>query len=173
MHYVALSCRCLIGLVFLISAATKVTPRGFREFAESLRTMNVLSDPLVRTVAPAVVCAEAAVAASLAWTASARAGAVLAALLLAVFSVAIVRSLTRNANATCRCFGAGGGRLGVRHVVRNALLFVSCLVVTAGSAAPEDPEVAVAAAGAGIFAALLVVGMDPVAELFGRSRPAI
>lgn len=177
MHYVALSCRCLIGLVFLISFATKVSPSAFRAFAESLRTMNVLPAPLVRTAAAAVVCAELAVAASLVWTASARAGALLAALLaallLAAFSVAIVVSLTRNANATCRCFGAGGGRLGVRHVVRNVLLFVSCLVVAFGSTALTDPEVAVAAAGAGVAAALLVLGMDPVAELFGRSRPAI
>jgi hypothetical protein len=107
------------------------------------------------------------------WPASARAGALLAALLLAAFSVAIVLSLTRNANATCRCFGADGGRLGVRHVVRNALLFVSCLVVAIGGTGPVDPGVAVAAAGAGVTAALLVLGMDPVAELFGRSRPAI
>ncbi|KJK51100.1 hypothetical protein UK23_08395 [Lentzea aerocolonigenes] len=173
MHYVALACRCLVGLVFLISFSTKVAPSAFRAFAQSLRTMNVLPVPLVRPAAVAVVCVELAVAASLVWTASARAGALLAALLLAAFSVAIVVSSTRNANATCRCFGAGGGRLGVRHVVRNALLFVACLVVSFGSAAPADPEVAVAAAGAGVIAALLVVGMDPVAELFGRSRPAI
>jgi hypothetical protein len=172
-HYVALSCRCLIGLVFLISFATKVSPSAFRAFAESLRVMSVLPAPLVRTAAAAVVCAELVVAASLVWTASARAGALLAALLLAAFSVAIVVSLTRNANATCRCFGAGGGRLGVRHVVRNALLFVSCLVVALGGTGPMDPGVAVAAAGAGVTAALLVLGMDPVAELFGRSRPAI
>ena len=173
MHYLALSCRCLVGLVFLISVATKVTPGAFRAFAESLRTMNVLPESLVRPAAPVVVCAELAVAASLGWTASARVGAVLAALLLTAFSAAIVLSLTRNANATCRCFGAGGGRLGVRHVVRNVLLLGSCLVIAFGSAVPADAEVAVAAAAAGVVAALLVVGMDPVTELFGRSRPAI
>jgi hypothetical protein len=172
-HYVALSCRCLIGLVFLISFATKVRPSAFRAFAESLRIMSVLPAPLVRTAAATVACAELAVAALLVWPASAQTGALLAALLLAAFSVAIVVSLTRNANATCRCFGAGGGRLGVRHVVRNALLFASCLVVAFGGTGPVDPVVVVAAAGAGVAAALMVLGMDPVVELFGRSRPVI
>jgi hypothetical protein len=172
-HYVALSCRCLVGLIFLVSFATKVTPGAFRAFAESLHTMNVLPAPLVRVVAPGVVFAELAVAAALVWTPSARAGALLAAVLLISFSAAIVMSLARHANASCRCFGAGGGRLGVRHVVRNALLFAACLPVVFGSDAQADPQVALTAAGAGVVAALLVLGMDPVAELFGRSRPAI
>lgn len=173
MHYVALSCRCLIGLIFLVSFATKVTPSAFRAFVESLRAMNVLPAPLARVTAIGVVFAELAVAASLVWTPSARAGALLAALLLVAFSAAIVMSLARNANATCRCFGAGGGRLGVRHVVRNALLFVACTLVVFGGDALADPQVGMAAAGAGVAAALLVLGMDPVAELFGRSRPVI
>lgn len=171
MHYVALSCRCLVGLIFLVSFATKVTPGAFRAFAESLRTMNVLPASLVRVVAPGVVFVELAVVASLVWTP--RAGALLAGLLLVAFSGAIVMSLARNANATCRCFGAGGGRLGVRHVVRNALLFAACALVVVGGDAHADPQVGLAAAGAGVVAALLVLGMDPVAELFGRSRPAI
>lgn len=173
MHYVALSCRCLVGLIFLVSFATKVTPGAFRAFVESLRTMNVLPASLVRVVAPGVVFAELAVAAALVWTPSAWAGALLAAVLLVAFSTAILMSLARNANATCRCFGAGGGRLGVRHVVRNALLFAACVLVVLGGDAQVDVQVALAAAGAGGVAALLVLGMDPVAELFGRSRPAI
>lgn len=175
MHYVALSCRCLIGMVFLISVLTKVAPGSFRAFAESLRAMEILPAPLVRWSAIGVVCAELAVVVLLVWTPAVRVGALLAALLLVAFAAAITVSLARNTNASCRCFGAGGGRLGVRHVVRNVVLLGACLVMATvfGSAVQADPAVAVAAAGAGVAAALLVLGMDPVAELFGRSRPAM
>ena len=47
MHYVALSCRCLVGLIFLVSFAAKVTPNAFRVFVESLRAMKVVPAPFV------------------------------------------------------------------------------------------------------------------------------
>ncbi|MFI6097476.1 MauE/DoxX family redox-associated membrane protein [Lentzea sp. NPDC051213] len=169
MDYVALACRVLVGAVFVVSFATKVSPGALQNFAESLRDMKVLPASVVRMAAVGVVVAEAAVVGMLAWPASVRAGAVLAGLLLVAFSAAIALSLAQNTKASCRCFGAGGGRLGVRHVVRNVFLFGAAgVVVAGGGTAPADAAMAVAAAGAGAVAALFVLGMDPVVELFGR-----
>jgi uncharacterized membrane protein YphA (DoxX/SURF4 family) len=172
-HHVSLACRCLIGVIFFVSFSTKVAPGSFRAFVESLRAMNVLPAPVVRVSAIGVVSAELVVAASLVWDASARVGALLAAALLVAFAAAIITALVGNTTATCRCFGAGGGRLGMRHVVRNVFLLAACLVVVFGGTGHGEPAVTAAAAGAGVVAAVMVLGMDSVAELFGRSRPAI
>ncbi|MFD9733367.1 MauE/DoxX family redox-associated membrane protein [Umezawaea sp. NPDC059074] len=173
MHYVGLSCRCLVGVVFLISFASKITPTSFGAFVASLKAMRILPERLVRASALGVVCAEFAVFALLTWTSSARAGALLAAVLVGVFSAAIAVALVGKTAAPCRCFGPVGGQLGVRHIARNALLLLAaCVVARHGAIPPAEPAVAVAAAGAGVVGALLLIGFDLVVELFGPSRSA-
>jgi cell division protein FtsX len=93
-------------------------------------------------------------------------GAVVAVVLLVGFSVGIGVVLRARSVAVCRCFGASGGVLGRRHLVRNAVLVVVALAVVGGGASASVSLVAVVS---GLVGALLVVGLDPVVEVFGRS----
>ncbi|GAA2884676.1 methylamine utilization protein MauE [Streptosporangium fragile] len=149
MDYVVIGCRALVGIVFLVSAATKIRPLASGEFAASVRRLTGLRGARARPVALGVVLLEGAVPVLLVVRGLAVPGFVLAGALLAAFSTAILVALRRGVRAPCRCFGAAEIPLGPRHLVRNALLGVA------------------AAASA---AALLVIGADDIAGLF-REEP--
>jgi hypothetical protein len=139
MYYVEVAARVLIGLVFLVSMLGKVTSAArFRAFQAELRDMRVVAGRFIRPVAVVVCAAEAAVV-SLA-VVRAVAGFVVAAGLLLVFAAAIAVVVRRKTGAHCRCFGFQSGRLGMRHVARNAALTGVCVVGIA--AALRSPGIA-------------------------------
>ncbi|MEO3820603.1 MauE/DoxX family redox-associated membrane protein [Plantactinospora sp. B24E8] len=197
MSYVLWFSRCLLALVFLASAAGKLTGRhAFRAFADSLRTMDLLPARLVVPVAGAVVAAETAVPPLLlvpllpvpppgAATASAGSpvtgvgpalstvGFALAAALLLGFTVTVATVLRRGTSASCRCFGeATTAPFGRHHLVRNVVLTV--IAGTGGYAALVDPGAtagaAVVSVPLAVLGALVVVRLDDLVALF---RPAV
>ncbi|MDP9798687.1 hypothetical protein J2S43_007199 [Catenuloplanes nepalensis] len=168
MAYLEVFTRGLIGLVFLLSAWSKM-PIGdrFGEFAASLAGMRLLPGRFARPAATLVVAAEA-VTPVLLLTIPVLGFALAAALLLG-FTVSIVTVLRRGTRATCRCFGGSApARFRWHHVARNvALLVVTATGTAAVSAQPSVPwQVAAVGSAAGLAVALLVAHLDDLVGLF-------
>ncbi|GIH74076.1 MauE/DoxX family redox-associated membrane protein [Planobispora longispora] len=167
MHYLELSCRALLALVFTVSAAGKArNTASWRSFTRSLTDLGIAA----RWAPPAAVtvtAAEALTAASLVWAPSARIGYMLAAGMLLIFTTVIWRTVRREATVRCACFGPSGAPMSRRHLFRNGLL----LAVTAGGWALARPGGAHEAAGVAIAlgaaftAGMLVVRFDDLAAL--------
>ena len=139
MAFLAISCRALLALVFLISGASKVySRRGFAAFSQSVQRLGSSRPGLVRPVAIAVIAAELAVAGLLASPPAAAgiAGCAGAGLLLAVYCAVIARALGRGERVPCRCFGPSAGELSWRHVVRNVALISVALLGLVSLATP-------------------------------------
>jgi hypothetical protein len=171
--YVEVFCRCLIGVVFLVSAVSKLRGgRQFREFASSLRGMRLLPGRLVAPVAAVVAAAELAVPVLLAplpVPSLVVAGFALAALLLAGFAVAIVVVLRRGVQASCRCFGGSGAApFGWHHVIRNGVLTVVAALggYAALGTSAVDLQALALTAPLGLVAALVTVRLDDIVDLF-------
>lgn len=164
MAYLEIGCGVLLAVVFGWSAAGKLrSPAAFGEFARSLA-------PLVRRYTPAAVLLTAAevalaplVLVAPAW------GFGLACVLLAVLAAGVLVVVRRRLAVRCRCFGAGGGQLGVRHAVRNLVLLAvgaAGLAATVAGPAGSTAVGALLAAGAAVVLATLVNHLDDVVELF-------
>lgn len=171
MVYLALGCRCAIGVAFLVSAVGKLHSRpAFRAFASWLAALPV---PLVRRwpglVAGVMAATEALIVVLVALPWMARAGLALAAVVLAVFAAGTWLAVARGADTPCQCFGVSASRLGRRHVVRDALLATVAVVgaAAAGSGGVRLGGVAVSL-GAGLVIAVFVVFLDDLAALFSR-----
>jgi hypothetical protein len=169
-----LTCRALLGAVFLAALGEKLrSRRAFAELVESLRELAVLPAPVWIGVGASLAALEAAVVALLA--AAPAAGFALALALLASFVWVLARALRRGSRVRCRCFGATGGILGREHVARDAALaLVAAAGLAAQSATPgagAPAAVLLAAGGTGALAGLLVARWDDLAYLLGR-RPA-
>ncbi|GHC68001.1 MauE/DoxX family redox-associated membrane protein [Streptomyces cinnamoneus] len=171
MTYPEVGIRCLIGGMFLISAATKLAgPRAFRAFADSLAQMRLFPAPLVRPLAALVVTGECLVCLLLAVPAPAAAagGFVLAAVLLLAFAGAVAVVAGRGTRTPCRCFGTSSTPLGLRHVVRNVLLaaVAGAGAAVTGAAGRTQPAGLVLAALAGLLLGGLVAVLDDILGLF-------
>jgi hypothetical protein len=182
----------LIGLlavpcvVFGLSGWSKLVAQ--RGFAASLRRLGLIPGRLVRPVAAAVTAMELAVAIGLGWAILAGVGLapagwtagllslVGAGLLLTVLSAGIALALRRGVRATCACFGATARPLGVRHLVRNALLITVVLAGITVRALTTAPTAGIGGAlvglAGGAVGALILVRLDDLVELF-RSTPTI
>ncbi|MFG3704694.1 MauE/DoxX family redox-associated membrane protein [Micromonospora sp. NPDC047670] len=179
MSYVLAFSRCLLALVFLASAASKLRGRpAFRAFADSLRAMNLLPARVVVPVAGAVVVAEAAVPvlllAPLPGAAVTTVGFALATALLAAFTVAIAAVLRRGTAVSCRCFGeAAAAPFGRHHLARNVALIV--VAGTGAYASLGDSGLTVAtgvlSVPLAVVGALVVVRLDDVVALFSPGTP--
>jgi hypothetical protein len=171
MAYLAFACRSTTGLVFVVSAFSKLRSRAaFREFTSWLAGLRV---PVVRSlpsaVAATMVAVEVAVVVlvGLPWTAWA--GLLLAAAALAVFAAGTLLALRRGVHAPCQCFSASAAPLGLRHAARDVVLCVVAVVGAAGAAAGgARPPGAALALGAGAAAALFVVFLDDLAALISE-----
>ncbi len=169
----AVVARCLIGVVFVLSAAGKLRSRtAFAEFARSGRALTgalLGGRPIGRVaglwVGAAVVTAEIAVVALLAVTATSRAGFALAIVLLLGFTAGLLAEMRRGTRTPCRCFGSSSTPIDRRHIVRNAALIA---LSAAGVAAGPIPLLHPAAAAAGAVLALVVARLDDLAELFAN-----
>lgn len=174
MTYVAVGCRALLSVVFLVSGLSKVAGQGsFDAFARSVRRLGSLPPAWILPVARVVVTAELVVVGSLAlpW-ATGMVGFAMAGLLLTIFSVAIGRSLGRGERAPCRCFGATTVPLSRRHVARNLCLTgvaLLGLLGTASSSGVRPAELAVSVV-IGLVLGWLVTQFDRFAELFGPTE---
>jgi uncharacterized membrane protein YphA (DoxX/SURF4 family) len=179
MSYVLGFGRCLLALVFLASAVGKLRGRpAFRAFADSLRAMNLLPGRVVVPVAVVVAAAEAVVPLLLPLPVAAlvTAGFVVAATLLAAFTVAVAAVLRRGTAVSCRCFGeAAAAPFGRHHLARNVVLTV---VAGAGAYASLGApgmtvQAAVLCVPLAVVGALIVVRLDDIVALFRPVTPPV
>ncbi|WP_328855647.1 hypothetical protein OHB01_17295 [Microbispora hainanensis] len=180
MAYLFAFCRLLTGIVFLMSAVSKLRGRtAYEEFTAAIRALVPLLRLPARPVAALVVTAEAAVAPLLAWPPTVLAGFCLALGLLVAFTVAIVVALRRGRRVPCRCFGASAVPVGPGHLARNAVLLAAATAgavqagaVQAGAGtvlAGLGPAGFVAVALAAGAAAVLLSAIGEIAGLFTSS----
>ncbi|WP_432921769.1 MauE/DoxX family redox-associated membrane protein [Microbispora sp. CA-135349] len=173
MSYVLVGCRLLIGLVFVLSAVSKIRSRAaYAKFREATRS---LAPGLpYRPVAAFVVALELAVAPALAWPTTTPIGFAAAAALLAAFTVATASAIRRGSRVDCRCFGPSATTAGAGHLVRNGVLLAAA-TAGAGLAVAGVPPVGAHLAGVAVAvaAALLLTTLavlaDDIAGLFSAS----
>ncbi|MDP4510771.1 MauE/DoxX family redox-associated membrane protein [Nonomuraea turcica] len=167
MEYVALGCRSLVALLFLVSAASKL--RGRSAYADFLAATRRLAPPWppVRVAAAAVVAAELAIVVLVAVPGTVRAGFALALGLLAAFTCAIAAALRRAERTPCACFGASDRPLGRGHLARNLILMaVSALGLLTYAPVTGDVAAMLTAVAAGAVAAIVVALGDDLIDLF-------
>jgi hypothetical protein len=166
--YALVGARVLIGLVFAVSGFAKLRGRG--AFRASVAGLRLLPEPLVGPVAAAVVAAELAIPVLLLTPGAAAFGFAVAVLLLVAFSVGIARVLAAGTAASCRCFGVSAAPFGRHHLYRNGVLAlvaaVGLLALAGPSGAGTELAGAAIAAGAASVAALVVVMLDDIVDLF-------
>lgn len=164
--YVALAARAALLLVFLISAVSKLRGRrSFRAFADSLRP--IVPPRLAHVTAAAVAAAETACVLLLALPATARYGFLLAAALLAAFTLTAGWAVGTGRRLSCRCFGSQARALGPRHLLRNVLLLM--LAGCGLGAGPVPVAGGLVAVAAGGTAAVILISLDDVIELWHPS----
>ncbi|WP_432870062.1 MauE/DoxX family redox-associated membrane protein [Microbispora rosea] len=153
MAYLFAFCRLLTGIVFLMSAVSKLRGRAaYEEFTAATRALVRLPS---RPVAALVVAAEITVAPLLAWRPTALAGFCVALGLLVAFTAAIVVALRRGRRVPCRCFGASAVPVGTGHLARNAVLIAAA---TAGAVHAGTGAAFVGLGPAGLAAVALAAG---------------
>ncbi|KAF4408031.1 MauE/DoxX family redox-associated membrane protein [Streptomyces lycii] len=169
MDYVLISCRALIGTVFLLSAVGKI--RGRRRYTDFVTAVRGLAPGLpARGVAPAVIAAEAAVVVLLLRTESAAPGFVVALGLLAAFTAAIGAAVAKDRRVACQCFGASSAPVGAAHLVRNGVLLAAAAsglaAALGGTATGLRAEVVLTALATGVAVAVMTSFTDDIAHLF-------
>ena len=171
MQYLAFASRFLIGIVFIVSAITKLRSKAsFASFVRATRRMRVVPRPLVKQTAILVVASEVAIVVLLAipTAVTALAGFVVAFGLLAGFTVGIVVAVRDGQTEPCACFGKSTTPIGPQHAARNAFLLLAVVGGAAGTIAGGAIDLglgAVAALGGLVFGAL-VTTFDDLYELF-------
>jgi uncharacterized membrane protein YphA (DoxX/SURF4 family) len=164
--YLALAARAALLLVFLVSAVSKLRGRRhFRGFADSLR--SVAPPRLTQVTAAAVAAAEATCVLLLALPATARYGFMLAAALLAAFTLVAGWAVGTGRQLSCRCFGRQARPFGPPHLLRNVLLLA--LAGCGLGAGPVPVAGGLVAVAAGGTVALILISLDDVIELWHPS----
>lgn len=174
MVYVSIACRCLIGCVFLCSLVAKVrSGRAYGDFVASARELTGTSSQTATMLAVTAIAVEILVVALLAVPGAAAAGLAVAAALLATYSVALARALSRGLRIPCRCLGARAEPISPALLGRNAvLLLITGLGLVAGPLPPTPVEpipvgVSVLAAALGT---LLVVFFEDLAFVMSTGQ---
>jgi uncharacterized membrane protein YphA (DoxX/SURF4 family) len=173
-----LGARLLLGVVFVVAGAAKLTAPGRRRFAEAVGDYDLLPAALVGPVASTVPVLECVAGAMLLLGLLPSVAAWLLAVMLAGFTVAVAVNLLRGRRIACGCGGAATEPITWWTVARNALLTgVAAALALAGPVAPglTPARVAVApsdlAAVAIASATLLVLARLGAAALAVRRLP--
>jgi len=156
-----------LTVVFGLSAWGKLADRAGTRKAVADFGVSIRWVPAVAWALPAVELI-VAVAALPPWTAPA--AAILALVLLAVFTAAIVRLLRQGKRPACSCFGAMSAEpIGGRTIARNAVLVLLVVLVGVGAIAyPRVPGGLRADDATGLAALAVLIAV--VAWLFGEIR---
>lgn len=173
MLYFVVAVRGMLGVVFLVSSASKLVGRAsFSAFVSSLRDTRLFHPSIVRQAAQGVVVAETGIVVLIAVPTAAMAvgGFAVAAGLLALFALGVGLAVKRKVRSACRCFGPSSAQLGFEHVVRNAFLAVvaAAASVVSAVAAPSSAQLEgmIVAVAAGATAGCIVVALDDIFQLF-------
>jgi hypothetical protein len=189
MSYASMGLLASLWCVFAASGWGKIRSRAtLRAFADSLRPLPFVPARLVVPVAATVTAVELALVLGLAWSiaaiaagwSSAQAGAVvvlgLTLALLAVLTTGVVLAVRRDTGARCACFGANQQPLSRRHVVRNTVLLAiaaaALLLVAATRPHPLELAGVLIALVAGALAAVFLIRLDDLVDLFLPTRTA-
>jgi hypothetical protein len=169
LEYAVLTCRALLGLVFVASTLSKIHSRAaFDEFVKSLRRLKIVPNGAV--AAMPIVAVEAAVPLALAFPATVTAGFLLAAAVLIIFIGAVSLVLHRGNSVPCPCFGPSRAPLGTRHIARNVLLLGAACVGAVGTLFSPLGHLQSAGVAISIFSAVilaaLVIRLDDLIDLF-------
>jgi hypothetical protein len=154
-----------VSLVFAVAALGKVVDRA--SFVRALRNQGLASRPARRAVAVAIPAAELGCAVALWIPSLRRPAAFVAVVMLAAFSVVLVRSIMTGVKGGCGCFGSStNDRVSWVSVVRNAVLIALALT----AAVPETDGFGPASAFlAGIGIGVLVLVVDLGAAVLARN----
>ncbi|MFB9236538.1 MauE/DoxX family redox-associated membrane protein [Plantactinospora siamensis] len=167
MRYLEVACRILIGVVFFVSATSKLRSRAeLRAFGDSLPDFLPLPAALIGPLSLTVALLECAVVPLVLLPVTAPVGCVVAFVLLAGFTVAVASTLRAGRRIACRCFGPAREPLGPRHLLRNGVLLAAAaggLPLGAGGAQPVG---LVVAGATGLVAALILIHLDDILGLF-------
>ncbi|MBM7772261.1 hypothetical protein JOD54_002465 [Actinokineospora baliensis] len=170
-EYVHFAARIGLGLVFLVSAVSKL--RGRQQFAEFVRATGQLAPVLpARGAAVVVVAIEVAVLVLLCspWAAT---GFVVAGLLLLAFTTALVLAVVRGRKVRCQCFGDSTSDVGWLQVSRNVVLLALAAAGAVGGtsvAGLADTGWLLVALAAGALVGAAVVLSEEVVGLFTPVR---
>ncbi len=148
-----------LAAVFALALPGKL--KDFPAFAATVANYRIVPAGASPAVAATVVVGELAVVGGLLLPASRAAAARLAALLLAIFTVAIAVNLVRGRRTIdCGCFRSLiRERLGWSHIARNLLLLAAALQVATIAPNPAGPlDLALGAVAAATFLLLFLAG---------------
>lgn len=125
------TCRFLAGGAFIVAAIMKM--RDFSALMLSIQAFQLVPEVLIPAMAYIVPWTEIVCGLLLIYGIWSRASAGVAALLYAVFTVALASALLRGLKVDCGCFGAltGGGPITWLSVGRNAIFLAACGAVMA------------------------------------------
>ncbi len=141
MHYIYLLafCRITLGLLFLISAISKL--KSFPQYVATVSNFRLLPESFTRLAAVLVLISELLIVLFLfKWQVVAF---YLASILLIIFSAAFASVLFRNIQTTCNCFGTSQHPISQADLVRNfGFLLCSC----GGGWLATKPEITVSLA---------------------------
>jgi Methylamine utilisation protein MauE len=161
MTAVSLATRCLLGVVFAVSALSK---RDFGAFERSLGRMRLVPGRLLRAVGITVLAAEIGTVVLLAIPGRVF-GFALAVIVLGAFTAAIATVLGRGISEPCPCFGPSTASLGWEHLVRNVFLLAVALLGGFASGPAASMGTMVVAAAAGLLVGTLITRFDDLVAL--------
>lgn len=111
----------LIGLLFAAAALAKLG--DLHAFAEQVHNFRVLPFGLENLAAMLLPWIELVAALSLVFGVRARCGGLVAAVLMAVFTVAVLSAMARGLDIECGCFGTGDAtRVGLFKLLENGAM---------------------------------------------------
>jgi len=114
-------CQIAIGILMAWAGMAKIG--DLRGFAEQLHNFRMMPIPIENLIAISLPWIEFLAALTLIFGVRARAGAILAALLLAAFTAAIFVAMARGLDIECGCFGTNDGtRVGWFKISQNLLM---------------------------------------------------
>jgi thiol-disulfide isomerase/thioredoxin/uncharacterized membrane protein YphA (DoxX/SURF4 family) len=160
-----LAAEVCLALVFAVSGCAKLADRdGTRQAVDGFGVPAGVAGPVALLLAPA----ELATACLLLVPATARAGLVLALLLLVAFSAAVVNSLARGRKPVCHCFGRlGGADVSGRTLARNVVLGLVAVLGLLG--AGDEPTRVGAGLVTGVLVAAAVIAVEYLAGRAARA----
>lgn len=171
MEYILIAVRCMAVVVFSVSLLSKVVGAGAHaQFLQTIRALRVGPAKAAAWIGGGVILTEALIVLLLLLPGGSGPGLMLAALLLAAFTGALVRAIRRGVSTSCRCFGRlSSAPLTGRQVARNgaigALVVLGLLALAAPGSSPLDPLGVATALASGLVLAIVIVAFDDLADL--------
>jgi hypothetical protein len=176
MNLVRITGDVMLVIVLVIAAVGKLRSRASRVEVATLAQFVGMPRRWVTLAPSALIVVEIGFAVLLAYPPTSGWGAIAATLLMAVLTVGAERARRAPEPPACRCFGGAAEPIGLRHVVRNAVLTGIAAVTAVLTFVPAGPPLTanpmVAAVVSGVLLATVVVHLDTLLFLCGLQPTA-